>query len=153
MTATAPHPAEVDPFDLPEWLGTEEVTWTSASGLRSGHLVTGWLTCAGEGSAEADHPCDLLAVDEAYPAPVVDDDTRTRAHQAWRHGQVLCVALPAEAVPHEERLALAVPGRDLTAGRVLDALARLSKAVGASADDWSVLLRIGEERAATRRGR
>ena len=41
----------------------------------------------------------------------------------------------------------------LTAGRALDALARLSKAVGASADDWSVLIRIGEERAATRRGR
>ena len=39
----APHPDEVDPFDLPEWLGTDEVTWTSASGLRSGHLVTGTL--------------------------------------------------------------------------------------------------------------
>ena len=44
-------------------------------------------------------------------------------------------------------------GFSLTAGRALDALARLSKAVGASADDWSVLIRIGEERAATRRGR
>ncbi len=112
----APHPDEVDPFDLPEWLGTDEVTWTSASG----------------------------------PAPVVDDDTRTRAHQAWRHGQVLCVTHPPGP---EGRLSLAVPGRDLTAGRALDALARLSKAVGASADDWSVVFRIGEERAATRRGR
>ena len=79
---TAPHPDEVDPFDLPEWLGTAEVTWTSASGLRSGHLVTGTLY-DGE-RAHPEHPCDLLAVDEAYPAPVVDDDTRTRAHQAWR---------------------------------------------------------------------
>ena len=28
--------------------------------------------------------CDLLAVDEAYPAPVAGDDVRRRAHQAWR---------------------------------------------------------------------
>lgn len=150
MTGAAPHPAEVDPFDLPEWLGTAEVTWTSASGLRSGHLVTGWLTCASAGSSEPEQPCDLLAVDEAFPAPVVDDATRTRAHQAWRHGQVLCVRHPDGP---DGRLTLALPGRDMTAGRVLDAVARLSKAVGASADDWSVLLRIGEERAATRRGR
>jgi type IV pilus biogenesis protein CpaD/CtpE len=152
VTSTPPRPEELDPFDLPEWLGTEQVTWTSASGLRSGHLVTGWLTCTTEGAraVEPNQPCDLLAVDEAYPAPVVDNDTRTRAHQAWRNGQVLVVAHPAGA---EARLTLAVPGRDMTAGRVLDAVARLSKAVGASADDWSVLLRIGEERAATRRGR
>lgn len=150
MTGSPPHPEEVDPFDLPEWLGTEQVTWTSASGLRSGHLVTGWLTCTAAGSTEPDHPCDLLAVDEAYPVPVVDDDTRTRAHQAWRNGQVLVVRHPGGP---QGRLTLAIPGRDMTAGRVLDAAARLSKAVGASADDWSVLLRIGEERAASRRGR
>jgi hypothetical protein len=121
------------------------VTWTSESGLRSGHLVTGLLYGAGH----PDLACDLLAVDEAYPVPVVDDATRTRAHQAWRHGQVLCVRQEGP----EGRLTLAIPGRDMTAGRVLDAVARLSKAVGASADDWSVLLRIGEERAASRRGR
>lgn len=149
MTAPGPaHPDEIDPFDLPEWLGTGEVTWTSESGLRSGHLVTGLLYGAGH----PDLACDLLAVDEAFPVPVVDDTTRTRAHQAWRHGQVLCVRHGAPGDP-EGRLTLAIPGRDMTAGRVLDAVARLSKAVGASADDWSVLLRIGEERAASRRGR
>ena len=50
----------VDPFDLPEWLGEEEVTWAADVGLRSGHRVPGQLT--GDG-----HPpvaCDLLAVDE-----------------------------------------------------------------------------------------
>lgn len=144
--SAAPRLVEVDPFDLPDWLGTDQVTWTSASGLRSDHLVTGTLTSPGH----PDHPCDLLSVDEAYPQPVVDDDTRTRAHQAWRHGQVLCVTNPPGP---DGRLTLALPGRDMTAGRALDALARLSKAVGASADDWSLLLRIGEERAATRRGR
>lgn len=148
MTGAAPHPDEVDPFDLPEWLGTGEVTWTSESGLRSGHLVSGLLYGAGH----PDLACDLLAVDEAFPVPVVDDATRTRAHQAWRHGQVLCVRL-GHPGGSEGRLTLAIPGRDMTAGRVLDAVARLSKAVGASADDWSVLLRIGEERAASRRGR
>lgn len=147
MTAPEPaHPDEIDPFELPEWLGTGEVTWTSESGLRSGHLVSGLLYGAGH----PDLACDLLAVDEAFPVPVVDDATRTRAHQAWRHGQVLCVQHPSGP---EGRLTLAIPGRDMTAGRVLDAVARLSKAVGASADDWSVLLRIGEERAASRRGR
>jgi hypothetical protein len=146
VTGAPPHLDEVDPFDLPEWLGTGEVTWTSESGLRSGHLVSGLLYAAGH----PDLACDLLAVDEAFPVPVVDDATRTRAHQAWRHGQVLCVRHPGAA---EGRLTLAIPGRDMTAGRVLDAVARLSKAVGASADDWSVLLRIGEERAASRRGR
>jgi len=146
VTGAPPHLDEVDPFDLPEWLGTGEVTWTSESGLRSGHLVSGLLYGAGH----PDLACDLLAVDEAFPVPVVDDATRTRAHQAWRHGQVLCVRHPDAA---ESRLTLAIPGRDMTAGRVLDAVARLSKAVGASADDWSVLLRIGEERAASRRGR
>ena len=149
MIAPVPaHLDEVDPFDLPEWLGTGEVTWTSESGLRSGHLVSGLLYAAGQ----PDLACDLLAVDEAFPVPVVDDATRTRAHQAWRHGQVLCVQHPHPSDP-AGRLTLAIPGRDMTAGRVLDAVARLSKAVGASADDWSVLLRIGEERAATRRGR
>ncbi|WP_300646194.1 hypothetical protein [Nocardioides sp.] len=148
MSGAPPHLGEVDPFDLPEWLGTGEVTWTSESGLRSGHLVSGLLYGAGH----PDLACDLLAVDEAFPVPVVDDATRTRAHQAWRHGQVLCVRPTAPDEP-EGRLTLAIPGRDMTAGRVLDAVARLSKAVGASADDWSVLLRIGEERAASRRGR
>mgnify|MGYP000170925438 CR=1 FL=1 len=60
--------------------------------------------------------------DDAPHLLVVDDDTRTRAHQAWRHGQVLCVTHPPGP---EGRLSLAVPGRDLTAGRALDALARL----------------------------
>ncbi len=32
---------DIDPFDLPEWLGTHEVVWRADSGLRSGHLVRG----------------------------------------------------------------------------------------------------------------
>ena len=33
--------SDVDPFDLPDWLGVEHVTWESESGLRSGHVVAG----------------------------------------------------------------------------------------------------------------
>ena len=32
---------DVDPFDLPEWLGEADVTWTAETGLRSGHAVPG----------------------------------------------------------------------------------------------------------------
>ena len=56
-------------------------------------------------------PCDLLAVDDAYPQPVADDDIRTRAHLAWRHGQILLLAC-------EDRLTLAVPGTSFTADLV-----------------------------------
>ncbi|MGH3362286.1 MAG: hypothetical protein ACRDOM_07485, partial [Nocardioides sp.] len=85
--------SEIDPFDLPEWLGNGEVTWAPASGVRRGHHVRGELTGPG-GDALA---CDLLAVDEAHPAPVASDATRTAAHLAWRHGQILLAE-------HQERL-------------------------------------------------
>jgi hypothetical protein len=122
----------VDPFDLPEWLGEDDVTWAAESGLRTGYAVPGVLTSAGHPPL----PCDLLAVDEAYPVPVADEKVRHDAHQAWRHGQVLLVGV-------DDRLTLAVPGTGFTADLVLDALARLAKAVGASAEHYTVLLRIG----------
>lgn len=131
---------EVDPFDLPEWLGVCDVTWTAASGVRTGHLVIGALSAEGH----EEQVCDLLAVDEAYPAPVADDRTRLRAHQAWRHGQVLLVR-------HDARLALAVPGTSFTADIVLDALDRLARAVGSSPDHYTARLRIGAERGTQRR--
>lgn len=125
-------PVDVDPFDLPEWLGESPVTWRPDHGIAVGCRVAGLLA----GSAGDELPCDLLAVDEAYPLPVADDDTRTRTHQAWRHGQV-------QLFEYDGRLSLAVPGRDFTADRVLDALARLARAVGASPDDYAALLRPG----------
>lgn len=125
---------DVDPFDLPEWLGVSEVTWYAESGVRSGHDVTG-LLAAGEGEL----PCDLLAVDDAWPEPVADDATRVRAHQAWHQGQV-------HLVRRAERLTLAVPGAGFTADLVLEALSRLAKAVGASPDLYTARLRIGTER-------
>ena len=122
---------DLDPFDLPEWLGAEPVVWTPESGIHDRHLVTGGLS-AGERSL----PCALLAVDEAYPEPVADDDLRHMAHQAWKYGEVLLVTL-------DDRMTLAVPGTSFTADLVLDALARFAKAVGARPESFSVLLRLG----------
>ena len=126
--------SEVDPFDLPEWLGTHHVTWDSDSGLRTGHHVRGVL--AGDDGDRL--TCDLLAVDRAHPAPVVDEASRSRAHQAWQHGQVLLGE-------YDGRLVLGVPGTGFDADLVLDALARLAKAVGASPDHYAARLRVGTE--------
>jgi hypothetical protein len=123
---------DVDPFDLPEWLGTEDVVWRADAGLATGHLVAGRLT--GEGNEVV--ACDLLAVDQAYPAPVTDDESRLRVHQAWRHGQVV-------VGEHDGRMVLAAPGSAWTPELVLDVLGRLARAVGARPERFAALLRIG----------
>jgi len=123
---------DLDPFDLPEWLGAEPVVWTPEGGIHDRHLVTGALSAGDERSL----PCALLAVDEAYPEPVADDDLRHMAHQAWKYGEVLLVTL-------DDRMTLAVPGTSFTADLVLDALARFAKAVGARPEAFSVLLLLG----------
>ena len=123
----------VDPFDLPDWLGVDDVTWSALGGFRRGHVVPGQLEAAGREPIR----CDLLAVDEAYPAPVVSDAVRILAHQAWRNGEVHLVAV-------EGRLAIAVPGTSFTADLAMDALGRLARSVGGSPDRYAVLLRIGD---------
>jgi hypothetical protein len=125
---------DVDPFDLPEWLGVSDVTWSAESGVRSGHDVRGSLVAEGHVLA-----CDLIAVDDAWPEPVAGEATRVRAHQAWRHDEV-------HLVSRDGRLTLAVPGSGFTADLVLDALSRLAKAVGASPEHYTARLRIGTER-------
>ncbi|WP_372733725.1 hypothetical protein [Nocardioides sp.] len=122
----------LDAFDLPEWLGEDEVTWTSAEAIRSGASIGGVLL----GPGDAQEPCDLLAVDLAFPAPVVTDEIRTAAHQAWQHGQVLLLEASG-------RLTLAVPGTCFDADLVLDTLTRLAKAVGAAPTAYAVRLRLG----------
>ena len=127
---------DIDPFDLPEWLGTGDVVWRADEGLQTGHLVRGRLAADRPTEASQEIVCDLLAVDEAYPAPVVDDATRLRVHQAWRHGQVVIGE-------HGSRMVLAVPGTRFGPELVLDALGRLARAVGARAERYAVLLRLG----------
>lgn len=127
-------PEPVDPFDLPPWLGEADVTWTPETAIGAGALVPGHL----QAEDEAALACDLLAVDEAYPAPVADDQLRSRAHQSWRHGQVHLVA-------YDERLTLLVPGREFGADRVLDALGRLALALGGHPDKMSAVLNVGRD--------
>ena len=122
---------ELDPFDLPDWVGEGAVSWATDQGL-GGHLVAGCLTSA----AGETLPCDLLAVDQAYPVPVLDEATRTRVHQTWRHGQVLLLT-------REGRATVAVPGMSWSADEVLEALTRLARAVGADPTSWSAHLGLG----------
>ena len=126
----APSYDEIDPFDLPEWLGECEVTWEAERGLSTGHLVAGVLS----GRGHEPVPCDLLAVDDAYPEPVASDAVRVRAHQVWRHGEVLVAG-------DAGRVLLVVPGSRLDTETVLDAVGRLARAVGAPAGSYAVRLR------------
>jgi hypothetical protein len=121
---------EVDPFELPEWLGVEQVTWAAVVGLGTGHRVEGVLT------ADGPEPlgCDLLAVDEAYPVPVAPDALRVRVHRLWRHGEVLLLS-------DDGRLVLALPGARIDPETVLEAVARLARAVGA-VGGYGVRLRV-----------
>ena len=128
----APSYDERDPFDLPEWMGECEVTWESARPLRADHRVIGALTAPGHEPL----PCDLLAVDDAYPEPVAADQTRVRAHQVWRHGEVLLVS-------DADRLVLVVPGSRLDPETVLQAVGRLARAVGAAPGSYAVHLKVG----------
>jgi hypothetical protein len=123
---------EVDAFDLPEWLGECEVTWEADRGLTSGHRVAGALTAPEREPV----PCDLLAVDDAYPSPVAADAVRVRAHQLWRHGEVLVVS-------EAGHLLLAVPGSRLETETVIEAVGRLARAVGARPGTYAVRLRVG----------
>jgi hypothetical protein len=122
----------VDPFDLPDELGTAKVVWRADEGL-DGHRVRGCLQPSGPGPTVV---CDLLAVDQAYPVPVADDRTRLLTHQAWRHGQV-------HLASYDDRLTVLVPGRAFDPDRVLQALTRFAKALGADPASYAVLLRLG----------
>ena len=126
----APDVVEVDAFDLPEWLGESEVTWRAESSIRGSHHLTGHLV-----GGDEPLPCDLLAADLAYPAPVLDGEWRRAAHQQWTLGQVLLVE-------YDGRLTLAVPGTGFTADRVLESLGRLAKAVGVKPSRFVAALRL-----------
>jgi hypothetical protein len=120
----------VDAFDLPEWLGVGEVTWTARSSVTGGHRVVGELSVGPEALG-----CDLLAADLAFPQATLGESWRHDAHQAWSFGEVLLVE-------HESRLTLAVPGTSFTADRVLEALTRLAKAIGVRPDRFVAALRL-----------
>ena len=120
----------VDPFDLPEWLGTSDVTWTALTSVRGASRIEGRLSAAGE-----ELGCDLLAADLAYPEPLLQGALRWQAHQSWTHGQVLLVE-------YDGRLTLAVPGTAYSADGVMETIARLAKGVGVRPGRFVVCLRL-----------
>ena len=120
----------VDPFDLPDWLGTAEVTWTAAVRRPRGPPDPGHAGMPTEGEL----PCDLMAADVAYPEPLLADPWRRQAHQAWEHGQV-------QLLSYDGRLTLAVPGTAYSADGALETIGRLAKAVGAESARFTVRLR------------
>ncbi|TIC87678.1 hypothetical protein E8D34_08320 [Nocardioides sp. GY 10113] len=123
----------VDPFDLPEWIGTHEVTWSAHSPMDSSTL-RGTLTSDTDG---AEICCDLVAADTTYPRALVDAETRYAAHRAWQLGQV-------HLADGDGRLTLAVPTTRHSADEVLEAVGRMAQAVGAPRERFSVRLRAGQ---------
>jgi hypothetical protein len=122
--------AAVDPFDLPEWLGEQEVAWKAVTSLGEAR-VAGRLTTQDGKSLD----CDLLAGDSAFPRPVLADTWRTAAHGAWWRGEALLLRQAG-------RLTVVLPGSEVSAAPALDAVGRLAKAVGASTDRFQVVLRL-----------
>ena len=120
----------VDAFDLPDWLGTAEVTWTALSSVRGAKRIQGLLR-----GGECELVCDLVAADVAYPEPLLSDSWRRQAHQAWEHGQVLLLS-------YDDRLTLAVPGTAYSADGALETVGRLAKAVGVRPGRFTVCLRL-----------
>jgi len=122
--------AVLDPFDLPDWLGTSEVTWTALSSVRGAQRIDGLLS-----GGDGDLRCDLIAADVAFPQPMLGEEWRRQAHQAWEYGQVLLLS-------YDDQLTLAVPGTAYSADGALETVARLAKAVGVRPGRFTVCLRL-----------
>lgn len=120
-----------DPFNLPDWLGTEQVTWRTDGAFSEEPRVAGWL-CA---SRDRSQPLDLLAVDAAYPQTVCPSQQRHDTHQAWHFGQVLLLEV-------DGRVVAAVPGVRFDANLAVETIRRVAKAIGASSANFSVSLTL-----------
>lgn len=128
-------PVEVDPFELPDWLGREQVLWQATDergGRESAATIHGMLRPlqGGEGLA-----LDLLGVDVAWPKPVCDEQSRHLSHEAWHYGQVILLDV-------EGRVTLGVPCTRFSTDLVCEAVRRFSKAVGAEPSRFLVQLRL-----------
>jgi hypothetical protein len=119
-----------DAFDLPEWLA-HAFTWEAEETL-AGSTIAGVVT----GRAGQLLELDLLCADVAFPTPVMGEQLRAQAHQAWHYSQVLLVRGP------ELRHTLAVPAAAVGAELACEAMRRFAKAVGVSAHLVSVTLRL-----------
>lgn len=113
---------EVDPFELPDWLATEEVLWQATDQPQDREqtaTVHGQVRPLRGGDVLV---LDLLAVDVAWPKPVCEEESRHVAHEAWHYGQVALF-------DRGGRTTLGVPGTELSSDMVCEAVRRFSKAV------------------------
>lgn len=116
-----------DAFDLPDWLGTEHVTWRATDVLSREPVIAGTL------SADDDRgqPLDLMAADAAYPSTVCSAYQRHDAHQAWHFGEVLLLETG-------ERVAAAVPTVSFDPNLACETIRRVAKALGAPTANFTV---------------
>ncbi len=119
-----------DAFDLPDWLGEEDLTW-SLDGPLTGSRVRGTL----HGLGDHQLPLDVLCVDVAYPAPVVSELVRRECHLSWHHGEV---QLLEDGTAH----GLAVPASTVDADAACEALRRFAKAVAVDSGRVKVLITL-----------
>ena len=120
-----------DPFELPEWLGTDRVRWHTAEPLSDGAQVTGVVQADGAKEQEL----DLLAVDEAYPVPVFPESERRAAHQAWQYGEVLLFYI-------DDRLTAVAPSTRFDANLACEVLRRVARSVGADSSRFTVSITL-----------
>jgi len=119
-----------DPFELPEWLGEEDLTW-SLDGPLTAAQVRGTL----RGTGEHQLALDLVCADVAYPAPVVGELIRRSCHLSWHHGQVQVLA---NAGSH----GLGVPASCLDADKACEALRRFAHAIAVDVERVRVLIAL-----------
>jgi len=120
-----------DAFDLPDWLGTDAVTWTSTTKFDGSARVSGQV----ENAAGLSRQLDLLAVDAAYPSPVCPEPERRAAHQAWQFGEVLLFEV-------DGHLAAAAPGTRFDANLACEVVRRVAKSVGAPSNNFTVSIAL-----------
>ena len=125
----------VDAFDLPDWLGTEHVTWTALSGVRGARLITGRLSGVPDQDPAHELDCDLLAADVATPRLALPEPWRVQAHRDWEHGEVLLLSVAG-------RLTLVVPGTAYSADGTLETISRLARALGVRSSRFRVDLQL-----------
>ncbi|CAN5828648.1 hypothetical protein BH20ACT6_BH20ACT6_09950 [soil metagenome] len=117
-----------DPFDLPDWIGSGECTWTTSESVGDAR-VDGVLV----GTEKLE--LSVLAADVAYPIAAVDEQLRHDVHQAWVHGEVLLLS-------QGERFILAVPGTSLDVDTLYEVVRRFARAVGARPACFTVALQL-----------
>jgi len=125
-----------DPFDLPDWIGVGDTTWTALGSVGEQRIAGLLAGASGSGDPLEDAvSLTVLAGDVAYPAAVLREDVRRQAHQAWVHGEVLLIC-------QNGRYLLAVPGTTLDAGLLCEAVRRFARSLGTDPERMTVALRL-----------